>query len=222
MKRILALLLCALLAALPVLAEAPEATKAPEEGLYGVDFAPRDGGLYGEDFILEINGESVRLKFDDSPLYSSIQRGLVQASYYAYGADGDTMYIMYMLFPDTAGPGMVLTPDYAALTGEECSVVVIVSTRERELYYFSSAAQGYVYPTDSDFSIAIDTIESTENGITYAGTLSASLVCMEMSSSDPLSRLTIPQTSFNFTIGGGKSENSAPGNAPLTDDMRKV
>ena len=219
MKRILSMLLCLLLAALPAMAEMPEATPEPFSG----DFAPRDGGSQDETLTVEVNGENVRLIYDNSPMYSSVQGGLVQASYYAYGADGDTMYLMYIIFPETAGAGMVISPEYAAVTGEECSVVFIVSTSTREQYYFSSVAEGLVYPNDSDFSIAIASVEEGASGTTYAGKLSAKLVCLELSSGDGQSTLDIPETPFRFTIGGGSQAPQAePGTTPVPEDMRKV
>lgn len=219
MKKLLPVLLCLLLALIPALAEEIEATPEPEP--FG-DFSPRDGGMEQETFTLQVGDETVRLIYDESPMYSSIQSGLVQASYYAYGADGDTMYLMYIIFPDTAGAGMVLTPEYAAMTGEECSVVFIISTSERELYYFSSVAAGLVYPTGSDFSIAIDSVEGSALGTAYAGKLSAELVCMELPSDDSAATLSIPETPFSFTIAGGQAPRVEPAGTSVPGDMRKV
>ncbi len=231
MKKLLSILLALLSLALPALAELPETTAAPEptpevtpeptpEPFNG-GFAPRDGGSEQEGMTVQVNGETVRLIYDSSPMYSSVQGGLVQASYYAYGADGDTMYLMYVIFPETANAGMVITPEYAAMTGEECSVVFIISTSEREQYYFSSVAEGLVYPTDSNFTIAIDSVEGGAGGTTYAGRLSATLRCLELSG-DADAALSIPETPFRFTVGGGRAPEAVPGGTPIPTDMRKV
>ena len=231
MKKLIAMLLALLSLALPALAELPETTATAEptpevtpeptpEPFIG-DFAPRDGGSDQESLTVQVNGETVRLIYDNSPMYSSIQGGLVQASYYAYGADGDTMYLMYIIFPATANTGMVITPEYAAMTGEECSVVFIVSTSERERYYFSSVAEGLVYPTDSSFSIAIDGVEAGVAGTTYAGRLTASLRCLE-AVDEAEAALVIPETPFRFTIGAGQAPRVEPGATVAPTDMRKV
>lgn len=235
MKRMLALLLCALLAVLPAAAEAPDG--APEAGgdtyagdgapnaggdTYSENGAPKDGDLAGEDLTLEVGGERVRLIYDSSPLYSFVQGGLVQASYYAYGADGDTMYLLYIVFPESAMPGMVITPEYAALTGQEGSVSLIVSSREREQYYFSSVMAGQVYPADSTFSIAIDRVDAADGGTFYAGKLSATLVSVDPLSGGDDARLTIPETDFRFTIGGYQNPGASPNATPIPGDMRKV
>ena len=223
MKKLISLLLALLLAVLPALAEAPELPEAtPQPEPFSGDYAPRDGGSEQETMTVQVNGETVQLIYDNSPMYSSVQGGLVQASYYAYGADGDTMYLMYIIFPETAGAGMVITPEYAAITGEECSVVFIVSTSQREQYYFSSVAEGLVYPTDSSFSIAIDSVEGGAAGTTYAGKLSARLVCLEMSNDGAAATLSIPETAFRFTIAGGQAPVMEPGASPIPEDMRKV
>lgn len=225
MKKIISMLLCALLMMLPALAEAPIDAPNAGDGLFPGDQLPRDGdngGDAGASVTLEINGETIRLGFDDSPLYSSVQNGLVQASYSAYGADGYTMYLLYIIFPDTAKPGTVITPESAATAGNESSVVLIVSSRERELYYYSSVFSGQVYPADSTFSIAIDNIEAADNGTTYSGTLSATLICIDTAQESEIARQSIPETPFRFTIAGYRDPGAAPGNTPPAEDMRKV
>lgn len=222
MKRILSILLCALLAIIPALAEAPGAFPNAGGDLFSGEYAPREDGPAGEALTLEVNGESVTLMFDNSSIYSSVQNGLVQASYSAYGSDGETLYVLYMIFPDTAKPGMVITPEYSVLTGGDSSVVLIISNREREQYYFSSAMAGTLYPTDSTFSIALDSVESAADGTTYAGRLSATLISLDMVSGSEEARLTIPDTAFSFTIIGHVDPNYGPGASPVPGDMRKV
>ena len=219
MKRIIALLICALLALLPALAE-----ELPENpfGAFPYDSyegsEPRENTGSDQSITLEVRGESVRLAFDPSPQYSSIRDGMVLASYYAY-SDTSTLYELYLSFPETARPGMVITPQYEALTNGDASVTLIVSDPSQEQYYFASLANGTVYPTGSDFTISIDSI----NGGTYAGAFSATLIALDMASGDVADTLIIPETSFQFTLGGengGDFTSPAPTVAP--DDMRKV
>ncbi len=225
MKRLLAILLCGLaLSLIPAaLADLPDEPQdaIPEDRVE--EFSPRGGATGSESFALEINGESIRLAFDSSPQYSSIQDGLVQASYYAYGTDGVTLYELYIIFPDTARPGMVITPGYISMTNEESSVVLIQSDNESEQYFFSSLMDGNVYPSGSDFSIAIDAVDETPAGVTYSGKLKATLIALDMASGEAEATQVIPETPFSFTVSSGAQERHAdpmPTTAP--SDMRKV
>ena len=163
--------------------------------------APRDGATGVDEIALNVNGETVALGFDTSQEYSSIKFGLVQAAYYGYSADNATLYELYLIFPDTVRPGMVLTPEYAALANEECSVVLIVSGNDAELYYSASMMNGTVYPAGSAFSIAIDAVEEAQGGSSYAGSFSATLIALDGISGDAVATLSLPETAFRFTIG---------------------
>lgn len=220
MKKIIALLICALLALLPALAEeVPENPFGSFQDDRPEGAEPRADIDSGEGITVDFHGESIRLAFDPTPQYSTIQGGMVNASYYAYGADSATLYELYITFPETARPGMVITPQYEAITNGDASVTLIVSGNSQEQYYFSSLADGFVYPTGSDFSIAIDDI----SGTTYSGTFSATLIALDMASGAVADTLVIPDTPFKFTLGGDASggfDSPAPTVAP--DDMRKV
>ena len=227
MRKIIVLLICALLVmgALPTFAESSfnyfysgYSEERPE------DPNPRDDTTTGgEEFAIDVNGETVRLAFDASPLYSSAQGGMVQASYYAYGQDGVTLYELYINFPETARPGMVITPEYEAMINGNSSVSLIVSSGPlNQKYYFSSLADGAVYPEGSSFSIAIDDI-ADGNGVTaYSGRLSAKLILLDMVSGEAADALDIPETPFRFTLGGSSKSEHAPMSTAAPDDMRKV
>lgn len=227
MKRTVAIVLCALLMALAAMALA----EAPLDGLFDNlpiepgNSAPPRGDVEASDGItLTVNGETVQLAYDASPQYSSIQGGLVQASYYAYGADGKTLYELYLTFPETARAGMVITPEYAAMTNEESSMVLIVSRDSIETYYFSSLLDGSVYPAGSSFSIAIDSVGDEGGMVSYAGTLSAKLIALDMASGEVAATLEIPATPFSFTISGQLSSPlpDAPEPTPMAEDFKKV
>ena len=227
MKRTVAIVLCALLMALAAMALA----EAPLDGLFdnlpiepGNSAPPRGGVESADGITLTVNGETVQLAYDASPQYSSIQGGLVQASYYAYGADGKTLYELYLTFPETARAGMVITPEYAAMTNEESSMVLIVSRDSLETYYFSSLLDGSVYPAGSSFSIAIDSVGDEDGMVSYAGTLSANLIALDMASGGVAATLEIPATPFSFTISGQLSSPlpDAPEPTPMAEDLKKV
>jgi len=228
MKKTIAIVLCALLMALGAMALA----EAPFGGLFdnlpgepGSDIPPRGNSEASDDITLTVDGETVQLAFDASPQYSSIQGGLVQASYFAYSADGKTLYELYLTFPETARAGMVITPEYAAMTNEESSVVLIVSRDSLETYYFSSLMDGSVYPSGSGFTIAIDSVGDEGGMVSYAGTLSANLIALDMASGDVAATLEIPSTPFSFTVSGQLSSplpNDVPQPTPQSEDLRKA
>ncbi len=237
MKKLIALTMAALLMLLPALAETeqplPTAQETDAPGLPDrfVNETDSDAGEQapwdhdsGSSIELDINGEKVTLDFDASPQYSSIEGGTVQASYYRYLDDNSKLYELYMIFPDSAAAGMVISPDYSALTGEESSVVLIVSDlkAEQELYYFSSQMNGAVYPEDSTFAIAIDDIRTTGGATTFSGSLSATLIALDMATGAAEDTLQIGETPFSFTIGGETDRPETPAPTALPDDMRKT
>ena len=231
MKKLIAILLCALLALVPALAEAPTETPAPQmlpfelptatEEPTAAPTAPGRDPSSGDTFELQTNNGVVLLDFDTSPQYSSISDGLVQASFYKYADDG-MLYELYIIFPETAQPGMVITPDYTALTNEESSVVLIVSDTQtqQEQYFLSTQMNGTVYPVGSDFSICVDEIHELDGGVSYVGRLSATLIALDMTTGEVLATMTIPETPFGFTFGSGSEERHAdPIPTPTPKDM---
>ncbi|MDO4865090.1 MAG: hypothetical protein Q4C10_00905 [Clostridia bacterium] len=221
MKRIIALLLCLLLAALsfvslaesdlPFPFDLPEPTPAPS----AVD---------GESILLELNGEMVELKFDDSPEYSSAEAGLIQASFFAYAADGVTLYELFLIFPETVQPGMIITPEYSALVNVESSVVLIQSDDVDEIYYFASIMDGSTYPSGSDFSISIEDVVDSDGSVTYSGTLTAHLVALDMATGDARASLDIDGAAFKFSLGSASQEprHSNPMPSATPEDMRRT
>lgn len=218
MKKLIATLLAALIA----LALSVALSENPMDPLPNLD----GHASTGETIEIVIEGQKVSLEFDASPQYSSVADGLVQASYYKYSDDGTRLWELYIIFPDTAQPGMLITPDYAALTGEDSSVVLIASDTDtqREQYYFSSLMGGSVYPEGSDYAIVLDDIATSGDATTYSGKLSATLIALDMASGEVEDTLVIDETPFRFTLGGGADEDRHIDPLPtsLPDDMRKV
>ena len=227
MKKTVAILLCALLATLSAISLADN----PYGDLFdllpgepGIETPPRGDGETTDGITLQVNGESVRLAYDPSPQYSSIRGGIVQASYYAYGQDGKALYELYISFPDTSRAGMVITPEYASMINAESSVVLIVSQDNLEKYYFSSLLDGNVYPAGSGFSISIDEVVEGIGAVSYSGTLSASLIALDMSSGEVADALEIAPVPFRFTVNGDIPDIGldAPQATYAPDDLRRV
>ena len=235
MKKLIALLMIALLALTPAMAEWTGTETTPEPPMEIIPVEPEQElpqelpdreQPTGEYIELVINGERVTLDFDSSDQYSSIQNGVVQASFFAYSQDKTMLFELYMIFPETAKPGMVITPDYSALISEESSVVLIVSDvqTQQEVYYFSSLMDGTVYPENSSYAIAIDDILEIDGATSFSGRLAATLISLDMTTGEALAVFDIAETPFRFTIGEGEErhEDPKPTEAPRNDDMRKT
>ncbi len=226
MKKMMILLVALALSAV-ALAEAPVSTPLPDIGAPQTEeeVLPRTDAPDGQSITLDIRGERVALPFDNSPQYSKIEGGVVQASFYAYSADGSMLYELYLVFPDTAVPGDTVTPQSAS----DSSVVLIVTDirADREEYYFSSATGGMVYPENSDFSIFIDSVQVTDGASAYSGRMSATLVALDMATGAPIATLDLPETAFAFTIGEDKPEPKTerhvdPLPTAMPEDLRKA
>ena len=217
MKKLFALLIAALLALLPALAEKADPLNGENPNPFGE--IPGRGIADGQGIELDIDGDKVTLDFDPSEQYSSIEGGLVQASFYSYSADGVKLYELYMLFPDTAKSGSVIVPDASNL---DSSVVLIVSdaNTQEELYYFSSYMGDGVYPEGSDFSIAIDDVVEEGGARTYTGRLTATLVALDMATGQTSATLRVEGTPFSFTIGGAGERRAEPLPTAVPSDIR--
>ena len=225
MKKTIALLI-SLLLALPVVGVLAESGELPP---YTNPFPnPDDDILFPREDVSEaiqlvVNGETITLNYDPSPEYSSVEDGVVQASFYAYGSDTDVLYELYLTFPQNVQPGTTVTPDYAAMIKAEPSVVLIVSSSNEEIYYFSSLMDGMVYPTNSDFAMRFDAIDATDDGTRYSGALTAHLVALDLTSGSVQAELSIADAPFSFTLGStDENRHADPLPTAIPEDMRKV
>lgn len=221
MKRMLACLVC-LLVAMPLAAWAED----PFTFDFTDPFEPREDEIApaeatDESIRLVIDGESVKLDFDPSPTYSSAEGGKVQASFYAYGT-GSLLYELYLTFPDTVQAGMIVTPDYAALTGGDSSVSLIISDDGGETYYYAGLLNGAAFPEGADFAMRFETAADTGAGRSYGGTLSATLIAVDPVSGSVKDTLRIDDAPFAFTLGGAYDRGGAPSPTAEPSDMRKV
>ncbi len=179
MKRMLAMLLCLCLLALG---------------------AALSEGAAGDGIVLTLDGQPMHLSFDRSDAYSSVMNGNVQASFFAYANGDQTIYELYMVFPENVRGGDEVTPAYAMQGAMESSVVLIITDNQDETYYFAGQIDTGAYPEGSDYNIHFDTVADTAGGTRYEGRLSATMVGMEMSSGALLGSLQISDAPFSFTM----------------------
>ena len=227
MKKLLALALCLLIAALVFQAVAEETPEFPfiEDPFEDRSDDDLDTHSIDQNQSIEmiIDGQSHTLGFDATPEYSSVKNGMVQASFYEYDEPTNTLYELYLIFPDTAESGSVVDPESSIQSGSESSVVMIVSDDDTEKYYVSGVMDGQAYPEGSSFSIGFDFVEPSGDGAEYAGTLSAALVALDLTSGEVLGTMDISSAAFRFSISGASPErhdDPLPTSAP--SDMRRV
>lgn len=180
MKRTLALLLCLCLLAMGA--------------------ALSEGGTAEDSVQLTLDGQPLTLRFDRSDAYSSVMNGNVQASFFAYTNGEENLYELYMVFPESVRTGDAVTPAYAAQSGSESSVVLIITDNQDEAYYFAGQIDTGAYPEGSDYNIRFDAVADAGNGTRYEGRLSATLVGMEMSTGAILGNIQITDAPFSFTM----------------------
>ena len=159
---------------------------------------------------VEINGQQLNLLFDPSEQFSNITDGYVQASFYSYMDESNDLYELYMIFPRDVQPGTTIDPAYAQQSAPESSVVMIITTQAGGTnYYFAGQAD----TTDgTDYVMTFETVTDDEDGRTYSGTLSASMVGMAADTETEIESVSIQSARFSFTMP--TQTESAPEDQP--------
>ena len=208
MKKLLALLACLTLMTGALAAALPEYEGEAPEGIE-----------------ISFQGEALYLEFDDSPDYTTVANGMIQASFFTYGENEETLYELYLTFPEGVEAGDLVSPRYAVEHGaDDCSVALIFSTEEDEDYYLASQLGGEAYPAGSDYSLRFDDITETEDGWLYTGVLTATLVAGDLYTGETGERTVIEDAAFSFTMPGSNAP-AIPRETPkvtLPPDMYKV
>ena len=223
MKKILLFALCLMLAALPLGSFAEETPELPfgenpfEERDDDDLQAPETDDV--QNIRLEIDGKTRTLAFDPSPEYSTVKDGMVQASFFEYDEQYDMLYELYLIFPQDIRAGDDVDVDYSIENDKECSVVVIVSDTSADTYYISGVMSQHVYPELSQFSMKFDSADGSE----YAGTLSAELVALDLSSGSVIGTMVIVDAPFRFKLGEPAADrHTDPLPTAVPADMRRV
>ena len=196
MKKTLCLLcaLIAIISASAALAESPFP-----------DLVPEHPGA-ANTITIELNGEKLRLDFDTSPEYSTVEDGIVDASFYTYIGD-DMLVELYLSFPLDIRQGVDITPDYSYVNSIECNVILGISTPDKEVFYFAGQMNGQGFPTGANYSVRFDAITSSGSVSTFTGSLSATMYEKDLDTGVVGESFVIDGAPFNFSI----SSEVAPG-----------
>lgn len=154
----------------------------------------------GEGIRLQIDQDTIALKFDSSKTYSMISDGYVQASFYVGDDTQAEMRELYMVFPETVESGAVVTPDGIGAENPECMVAYIYSTSQSEVYYYAGLEPGAAHPDSAAYEIAFDTVTEGEGSRTYTGRLNATLMGTDLLSNEAYGPLVIVDAPFSFTM----------------------
>ena len=163
-----------------------------------------------------INGESLRLNFDPSPVFSSVSNGMVQAAFYTYGDVSGNLCEFYLNFPATVRSGDAVTPDTAMQKDQDCSVMLLISNANEDHYYIASQLQNEVFPETSSYTIQFDQVEAGAEATTYSGTVTARMVSYNVATGKVGDSVSIEGASFNFTLSNTPVDTD-PGDIPDGD-----
>jgi len=209
MKKLLAVLLCALLFAAPALADTgfslfPTPAPAEEELPSHDDELPEEPSVESpgpaDNFLnLTMRGKSVELEFDPDPEYSLREGGFVQASFFSYDTE-DSLYEVYLIFPENVQSGSIVNPASCLQSGDdESCVLLLVSTENSELYAAAGQMSGAAYPEGADYAIRFTDVSRNGTRFTYAGTVSATLIALD-ENYNPTETIDDFSASFRFTM----------------------
>ncbi|NLF28612.1 MAG: hypothetical protein GX592_12005, partial [Clostridiales bacterium] len=176
---------------------------------------------------IELEGKTHILSYDSSPEYSNVKDGMVQASFYEYDSPENTLYELYLVFPEDVGTDTTVDPKYAIDNSRECSVMMIVSDDDTETYYISGIMDGRAYPDGSDFSIHFEFVTGFGSGASYSGTLSATLIAKDINSGANVGSMRIDSAPFSFASDGasvphGDDNRETPLPTSRPSDLRKA
>ena len=220
MKKILAALLCALLSLTPVVqaestnpfslfptpapsADVPEESAPPAFGM------PAPSMQEGGSMSLTVRGETLTLDFDSDPLYSMLDDGYIQASFYALDAM-NALYELYLIFPAEVAAGSMVTPTGCIADGMLDSGVILYITEPTSSLYANASQDEYgIYPEDSAYVISFDEVTRAGSSCTFSGSVEATLIALD-TSYNPLHPVENLSATFQFTmdLSGASTPNS--------------
>lgn len=195
MKKLLALLICLILSLCPVAcAETPEST--PDASL-----------------TLTLPDRTLTLEYDMDETYSYYDGAYVQPSFFVYdqNADGsETLYEVYLTFPDTVLAGSTVSPETCIQPGsEDSSILLFVTDDTQNVYSVASQANGVPYPAESDYTIHFTEVSVSGTVYTYIGAFEATMVALD-ENYDFISVYGDISGSFRFSMDLGKVTTPSP------------
>ena len=147
---------------------------------------------------------TVVLDFDPDPAFSIHENGYIQASFYGYSAD-DSLYELYMIYPDTVTAGDVVSSESSAAQGDPNPCIMLyITDRTDETYAVAAQDELGVYPEESHYSIQFSEVTVAGSFCTFAGTLEATLVALDDNYNSLYSMEGIA-ADFRFTMELGDS-----------------
>lgn len=179
---------------------------------------PRYDGVIAENQIGGMfDTEPLLLSFDVSADYSMCDNGYLQACFYATDGTENSYVELFLLFPQTAKSGDVISPAYAAETGmSECGVYFYEVKGSSEDAYIAAQTGGDATPEGSNYEIRIESFEETDSAYNVRGSVNAVLVkTVEFKPTGEL--LTVQDAAFHFSM----PKSAAPQETPAPDSPQQ-
>lgn len=171
MKKRLAILLCVLF----LLSWTHAETFSPTSAHTMLSDAHPRAASVENGLSLRFRDETILLDFDSDPYYSYVENGTVCASFYVETTD--SLYELYLLFPETVISGQTITPS-SMMQAEQYDSGIVLShiSDDEDLYCLAGQDEYGAYPDASDYSIHFESITLHENTVDYVGTFECTLV----------------------------------------------
>lgn len=171
MKKRLAILLCVLF----LLSWTHAETFSPTSAHTMLSDAHPRAASVENGLSLRFRDETILLDFDSDPYYSYVENGTVCASFYVETTD--SLYELYLLFPETVISGQTITPS-SMMQAEQYDSGIVLShiSDDEDLYCLAGQDEYGAYPDASDYSIHFESITIHENTVDYIGTFECTLV----------------------------------------------
>ena len=168
------------------------------------------GSAEGYAFAFEYEGEWLTLLYDTSEQYSYVKDGLITASFYTYTEDLTEMYEVFLMIPETAQAGDVITQDSVSDGG----ICYIHSSRTEEDYFYAARIGGTLIPESCTYTLNLTRAENGE----YEGTLSAVLYGYNNQGGSLTGKtFEMSNATFRFSMNVVSDGAAAPGETPSPD-----
>ena len=167
-----------------------------------------------------IDGQNIRLDFDNTVEYSYLDDGYLQACFFSFDQTKDTYFELYLLLPSSITAGTTLTPQTEPADSRSC-ISAFEITGQQITEYFVGQDRGAAYPQNASYTIYIQDVQALDTGVAISGSLDAVLGNF-VNAAPTGTTLSMTGLTFHFVLPYGNdkdaqtksSQKSAPA-APL-------
>jgi len=174
--------------------------------LRGSGYPAYDGSSPPNNFIGGlIDGQSIRLDFDNTVEYSYIGDGYLQACFFSFDQTKNTYFELYLLRPSSIAADTTLTPQTEPEGSRTC-VSAFEITGQQITEYFAGQDRGAAYPQNTSYTVCIHDVQALDEGVSISGSLDA--VLGNFVNATPTGKtLAMTGLKFHFVLPFGNDKN---------------